>query len=203
MADIWLASSGCEHPGWENTFYPDDLPEDWRFSYYSNEFSALFLRYANWTALSEDTLQQWMDDCDPDFQFMLELDLAAYSDSDFSKLQVLQAQLAVLVLRGEAEAIEQASAQWRDRLNNVTLFADPLSAASSSLPQAQYLDDPKLTLQGNLLYLRCAADNRQLAGYLKHILANAPGALIIDGESPNIELLRQAEGLLPFFLAES
>ncbi len=43
MADlnIFFGISGLAHPSLMNNFYPEDLPEDWRLDYYSNEFDAL------------------------------------------------------------------------------------------------------------------------------------------------------------------
>ena len=43
MADlnIIFGLSGLAHPSLMNNFYPEDLPEEWRLDYYSNEFDAL------------------------------------------------------------------------------------------------------------------------------------------------------------------
>ncbi|WP_198266275.1 hypothetical protein [sulfur-oxidizing endosymbiont of Gigantopelta aegis] len=35
--------AGLDNPALLSDFYPDDLPEDWRFSYYSNEFHLLLI----------------------------------------------------------------------------------------------------------------------------------------------------------------
>ena len=35
--------SGLNNPSLVENFYPEDLPEDWRFSYYSNEFHLLLI----------------------------------------------------------------------------------------------------------------------------------------------------------------
>jgi len=39
---------GWEHEHWIGTFYPDDLPEDWRLSYYANEFSVVLGAEDKW-----------------------------------------------------------------------------------------------------------------------------------------------------------
>ena len=179
MANIMIASNGCWHSNWENTFYPDDLPEDWRFSYYSNEFSALFLRYREWSTLPRETLEAWMEDCDPHFQFLLELDLAQYSSAAEAQLQILQPQLALLVLRGSADEINAASKDWETRIGGSSVFADPMTPGTVTLPRVQYVRDPAEALEGGLLYLQCPADNRNLARYLQHVLAQQSGALVI------------------------
>lgn len=36
---LLIGSAGWQHPEWENSYYPEDLPPDWRLGYYANEFS--------------------------------------------------------------------------------------------------------------------------------------------------------------------
>jgi len=42
-AEIKSACSQWHNTQWEGSFYPEDLPVDWKLDYYSNEFSALLL----------------------------------------------------------------------------------------------------------------------------------------------------------------
>ena len=41
--NITVGSYGWRHPHWRGSFYPEDLPEDWQLSYYSNEFSVVMV----------------------------------------------------------------------------------------------------------------------------------------------------------------
>ncbi len=34
---------GWDHPAWQGSFYPDDLPADWRLTYYANEVPGVLL----------------------------------------------------------------------------------------------------------------------------------------------------------------
>ncbi len=63
----WLDLADAEH------FYPDDLPDDWRLSYFANEFRASLLPAAIWTASDPLTISQWYEDVAPGFRFAAEL----------------------------------------------------------------------------------------------------------------------------------
>ena len=41
--ELLLRARDWEHPAWNQEFYPDDLPEDWRLSYYANEFPVVLV----------------------------------------------------------------------------------------------------------------------------------------------------------------
>ncbi len=39
--EITIAVSDLAHAEWAKQYFPEDLPQEWRFDYYANEFSAL------------------------------------------------------------------------------------------------------------------------------------------------------------------
>lgn len=62
MADlnIIFGISGLAHSSLMNHFYPEDLPEDWRLDYYSNEFDALLCSDSDIELLDE--LQEMIEE---------------------------------------------------------------------------------------------------------------------------------------------
>ena len=64
---------GWEYPEWLDSFFPDDLPEDWRLSYFSNEFSAVLVPQDYWIEADADQLATWADGVNEDFRFFLEV----------------------------------------------------------------------------------------------------------------------------------
>ncbi|MCF7994218.1 MAG: hypothetical protein K9L88_05205 [Chromatiaceae bacterium] len=56
-------------------FYPEDLPQDWRLSYFANSFRAALLPAALWTDADPQTAAQWYDDVPPGFRFAAEQSL--------------------------------------------------------------------------------------------------------------------------------
>jgi len=62
---------GCcdwDQPHWQGSFYPKDLPSDWRLSYYANEFSAVLVPEATWQVENAD-FEQWAEDVPEGFRF--------------------------------------------------------------------------------------------------------------------------------------
>lgn len=65
---------GCrdwEQPAWEQTFYPDDLPADWRLTYYANQFRVVLVPAERLVASGVDPAQ-WCADTDEGFRFICE-----------------------------------------------------------------------------------------------------------------------------------
>lgn len=76
MADIHkliVGARGWDHSGWNDIFYPGDLPEDWRLSYYANEFSGVLVPESVWRAADPGIFAEWCDDVADNFLFFLEL----------------------------------------------------------------------------------------------------------------------------------
>ncbi|HMM47684.1 MAG TPA: DUF72 domain-containing protein [Thiobacillaceae bacterium] len=69
---VLVGAVGWLHPAWDGTFYPDDLPADWRLSYYNTQFQAVYLPASFWQAVSADTWRTWLDDTLDGFHFLLE-----------------------------------------------------------------------------------------------------------------------------------
>ena len=67
-----LGAIGWEHDAWYGAFYPDDMPSEWRLSFYNTEFECTYLPYARWSRETPETLAQWHEDTLERFRFMLE-----------------------------------------------------------------------------------------------------------------------------------
>lgn len=71
--EIRVGARGWNHEHWAGDFYPDDLPEDWRFSYYSNEFQTVLIPSQYLAVFSPQDWQEWIDDTGREFWFYIEL----------------------------------------------------------------------------------------------------------------------------------
>ena len=102
---INLGAYGWRQKHWLNTFYPEDLPvyatEDWRLSYYSNEFNTVLVPYYYWKSGQMVDCAGWLDDVNENFQFFVECHenmLKNISLSDLTdSLKMLLPQLSALV----------------------------------------------------------------------------------------------------------
>lgn len=70
---IYVGTRGWDDPAWATRFYPEELPDDWRFCYYSNRLRSVIVPGNAWPAGGPDAATQWIEDSDPDFGFVLEL----------------------------------------------------------------------------------------------------------------------------------
>ena len=71
--EIRVGARGWNYEHWNGDFYPDDLPEDWRFSYYSNEFQTVLIPSYYLAQFSPQEWQEWIEDTSKEFWFYIEL----------------------------------------------------------------------------------------------------------------------------------
>jgi len=69
-----VGATGWEFGPWEQSYYPEDLPEDWRLTYYSNDFPVVRLPTSRLAAASDNEVQEWLDETNGQFRFVVELD---------------------------------------------------------------------------------------------------------------------------------
>jgi hypothetical protein len=99
-SEIHVAARGWLHPSWQEDFYPDGLPEDWRLSYYSNEFRAVVVPAAEWTGLETVEIERWTEDVSQTFLFYLEVeDLVADWGQIAKRIKPLGEYLGGFILR--------------------------------------------------------------------------------------------------------
>ena len=78
MNRIDLVPRGWEQEPWIRTFYPDDLPEEWRLCYFANEFSSVLLPRTTWLGVADDVVTAWAEDLPAGFRVYLEGVCAAH-----------------------------------------------------------------------------------------------------------------------------
>jgi hypothetical protein len=69
---ILIGARGWDHPTWHGGFYPEELPEDWRLTYYNNLLRAVLVPGEVWPSVTADTVRGWVEDSDADFRFVIE-----------------------------------------------------------------------------------------------------------------------------------
>lgn len=71
-----IGARGWDHPQWAGSFFPDDLPEDWRLTYYSNEFSGVLVPVSLWRVADAKSVRAWKEAVAEEFLFYLEFGTA-------------------------------------------------------------------------------------------------------------------------------
>lgn len=69
-----IGTRGWRHKEWQGTFYDPDLPREWQLSWYANHLRSVWVPADGLHAISPDEVAVWIDDTDPDFRFIVEID---------------------------------------------------------------------------------------------------------------------------------
>ncbi len=101
---INVGAYGWLHPHWINSFYPEDLPADWRLGYYSNEFNTVLVPSFYWQKQHLADCAALLDDVHPGFQFFIECDHQMFDTVSLlaltEALRIMKPQLSGLVFLG-------------------------------------------------------------------------------------------------------
>jgi uncharacterized protein YecE (DUF72 family) len=84
----YLGAIGWDHAAWSGAFYPEDLPPEWRLSYYNTSFECVYLPYALWSKIPLETLAAWREETLERFRFLLEPPVAV-SSADKARIAAL------------------------------------------------------------------------------------------------------------------
>ena len=137
---------GWRHSHWLNSFYPEDLPvegrDDWRLTYYSNEFNAVLVPASYWQVNEKMDCESWLDAVHEDFKFFVEchvnmLDFISVAELE-ANLKQLQPQLSALVFVDDKQLMSASVKKQFDSLIDalaVDVFGLEALAATSGLPQ--------------------------------------------------------------------
>src|SRR4030067_3666465 len=69
---VMIGTRGWNHVS-GGVFYPAELPDDWRFCFYSNSLRSVLGPQETWDAAQRADVAQWQEDSDPEFRFVVEL----------------------------------------------------------------------------------------------------------------------------------
>ncbi len=133
---IELAAYGWQGPAW-STFYPKDMPSDWRLDYYSNELTSLVVPAADWARTSIDVASEWLAAASPGFRFYWEI-----ADAEGA--------IRLLELARQQDESRSHIGGWMFQ-SGLILEHELFEALSDCLPGAAYGQRPVSTLQAELL----------------------------------------------------
>jgi len=68
MSRMLIGTLGWSFPEWDLSFYPDDIPEDWKLTFYANEFSAVVLPEVIWAGEEFSDVVEMVDELDESFR---------------------------------------------------------------------------------------------------------------------------------------
>lgn len=67
MSRVHIGTIGWNFPAWDQGYFPNDIPEDWKLAFYANDFSAVALPESLWAGESLESVCQQLDELEPGF----------------------------------------------------------------------------------------------------------------------------------------
>lgn len=119
---IALGAAGWDRPDWSDTFYPSDMPEEWRLTYFNTQFECVFLPADVWRCAGPEAYAAWVSDTHERFVFLLE-------DALPEEVPAILADKALGVGKEDARLL------WFDRETPLKPLAGRLAAGDSAAPR--------------------------------------------------------------------
>lgn len=184
LAELVVGTCGWEHAPWLESYYPEDLPEDWRLNYYANEFGCMVLPAKIWMLVDKETIEQWLEDVDEDFMFFIEL--PARKEDVTASLSTFAGRCAGAILQhGNPD-------DWRDVVGDIPVL---YSEDTGNLKCYQHAGQAETVLAwlaaGPGEKIELPALREQIEAGLK--VATTRLAFIIGNEAPAIGNLQNAK----------
>ncbi|MFV1997926.1 MAG: DUF72 domain-containing protein [Acidiferrobacterales bacterium] len=126
--ELMIGTIGWDHENWVGDFYPDDLPADWRFAYYSNDYRAVLATADHFKTFDNKTVSDWVEDCDETFGFIVEIPRSILDKTDIDSLQTFLGEISLLRSRTRGfllslgETTSQVAAQLQPRIELLQEF---------------------------------------------------------------------------------
>ncbi len=214
---ILVGCRGWKHRVWTPEFYPEELPDEWRFCYYSNEIRSLLVPYDD---VCNENPERWREDCDEEFRFVFEFEVGAgVTGETIERLERLQARIrpvadrTAAILLSATRRLMLSSGDLMRLLETSTGF--PLSVDLSRARNKEELEtllersavgrvwhpmcDPATPVAGFQISLVEHAEVRLLRSILESLRPHAEGgrgaALFFTQPETAPELARQARAL--------
>ncbi len=143
--EVLVGSRGWDHEQWVGGFYPEDLPGDWRLTYYANAFRAVLVPADRLLDVAADEVEAWRDDVPEDFRFYFEISRDLMMRTGHARFLRLLDTLGNAV---EGVSLRFGAASWPSR-EQLEPWLDALCGQcrlAASFPVEQASAELKLTL---------------------------------------------------------
>lgn len=212
---VLIGACGWQHTLWNDTYYPEGLPEDWQLAFYSNEYPVVLIPASYWSQ-GRSAVDSWLQETvdRPDFICEWTLDVG---DEQFQLISILGNRVLGILVKLNAMPDE---AQWQSISNLTQSHSVVIDWPEATVQQVQALLSLE-TIQksisicwhgdearsdelnyGELALARVPTlgqSPRSLRGLLETLIKRAgerQAILMFDGEPPDLEVVDQAEVLL-------
>ncbi|NOX42999.1 MAG: hypothetical protein GXP19_04600 [Gammaproteobacteria bacterium] len=216
--DILIGATGWNHEAWVGSYYPENLPEDWRLSFYSNEFTTVLVPECDWINIQKEDIEQWINDTHDEFIFFFEANLTTNTAIDqiqraanlLESQNKDRSQVGALLITVPPETSEADLLNINSKLPpnlsvsfdfiksklSDTKLEDILSSLSLNTTwhsDLSYKHTPNNGLQLGILDTKTEHSNKQLKNYFEQFRSitnnSSQVALFLSGHPPDINNL--------------
>lgn len=212
---VLIGACGWQYPLWNETYYPEGLPEDWQLAYYGNEYPVVLIPASYWSQ-GRPAVDSWLAETEGRPDFICEWSFDA-GDDQLEMIAALGERVLGILVRLDAMPDD---AQWHTLTSLAQSHSLCIDWPEATPEQVQALvSQPTMTkgisicwhgdaarsddLQyGDLALTRVPAlgqTPRSLRGLLETLIEHAgkrQAVLLFDGEPPDLEIVDQAEVIL-------
>ncbi len=91
-----VGTVGWDYDDWVGSYYPDDLPQGWRFGYYSNDYRSVLVPEDHLSSTDLSIVKEWFEDSGEEFRFVLQPPSALFVDTDLAHFEEFLKQIGEL-----------------------------------------------------------------------------------------------------------
>jgi len=162
-ANLKLGCYGWNQAHWGGSYYPEDLPEDWRLSYYANDYGCVLVP-ADYCL--HDDIEDWLDEVHEAFRFYFEWPQdPALQAAVVSASEILQPQLGGILVDAFIAGLDVEQFIYQQKQSDITIW-QPGMAQSSNVAGLETIKDIDLRQQREYLQAFDQACNHKAAAIL-------------------------------------
>ncbi len=200
---IETGSLGWTHAAWDNDYYPEDLPEDWRLDYYSHHFQFVLMQTDEWLHVSQGDIQQWLEDVNETFTFFLAIRPEAIDSAAIEQIGNIKAglgdRLCGLVILQVDDSLPESIIKSLTELTTVYLdtdqFADLPAGTKPCWRNEREVSDCIIGFMRPEVAKDMRAMRAQIEVFLQQCKAK-PLYLIYEGQAPATKAMQDAQVII-------
>ena len=200
---IEIGALGWTHPGWDNDYYPEDLPEDWRLDYYSHHFQFVIMQSGEWLQAGDDEIEQWLEDVKDSFDFFLALEADAIDKAAVKQVErikcILAERLQGLVILHMNKAIDATLVQGLSALSTVYVDTDTSMEEWADIRPVWRMGREISGCQIGFIEEEATKDMRTMRAHIEAFIAQGGTQqlyLVYQGQSPSTRAMQDAQVIL-------
>ncbi|NOY67615.1 MAG: hypothetical protein GXP13_09455 [Gammaproteobacteria bacterium] len=199
---IEVGAFGCQHENWIDTYYPEDLPEDWRLDYYSHHFNIILMPENEWLNVTEEEISQWLADVKEGFEFLFAINDSDINEATIGQLglirQLLKPYFAGVVIKSPHGNLNDNDMQSLKAIAPV--FVDGINPSGKQYPVCwrKGRDDENATIgfineteAGNLREVRACVE-----AFMAQNNDAKKACLIFDGDTPSAKTIQDTQVII-------